>query len=140
MAQNRKKTSNRKERGSFTMLHHAITNSKNYRSLSGNAVKLLIDTMARYNGKNNGDFDYSLKNMKKWGWCSNDTISRAKKELLEKGWIVLTRQGGLHLGASLYALTIWSIDECGGKLDRKETRVPLAYWKECFNIENKKVK
>lgn len=130
MRSRREKAKNRKELGSFSAIPHSVTNSSNYRSLSSKAVKLLIDTIARYNGKNNGDFDYTFTNMKKWGWKSNDTIAKAKKELMQKGWIVLTKQGGLGIGPSLYALTIWPVDECNGKIDHKPTSRALGYWKK----------
>jgi len=129
------KTKGRKDRGSFARMPHQITNSENYRTLSVRAKALLYDTNARYNGRNNGDFDYTLKNMKKWGWNSNDTIAKAKNELLVKGWIVLTRQGGRNK-CNLYALTIWAIDECNGKLDKAATKTALAYWKQGNNPEN----
>lgn len=125
----------RKDNGSFSRVPHQVTNSENYRGLSVRAKALFHDTNARYNGRNNGDFDYTLKNMRLWGWNSNDTITRAKNELLVKGWIVLTRQGGRNL-CNLYALTIWSIDECGRKLDRPASRTALAYWKQGHNPEN----
>ncbi|MFK5914049.1 MAG: hypothetical protein QM484_06725 [Woeseiaceae bacterium] len=128
MVKSLSKIKGRKERGSFSRMPHQITNSENYRTLSVRAKALLYDTNARYNGKNNGDFDYTLKNMKKWGWSSNDTIARAKKELLEKGWIVLTRQGGRNK-CNLYALTIWAIDNCKGKLDVSATNTAPASWK-----------
>jgi hypothetical protein len=54
--------------------------------------------------------------MHKRGWKSKDTLDRAKKELLEKRWAIVTRQGGRKI-PSLYALTFWGVDECGGKLD-----------------------
>jgi len=135
MALSRLKSKGRKDSGSFTKIPHQITNSDNYRSLSIRAKALLLDTCARFNGINNGDFDYTLKNMKLWGWNSNDVIARAKNELLIKGWIVLTRQGGRNK-CNLYALTIWPIDDCKGKLDCNSSKVALAYWKQGCNPEN----
>jgi len=116
------------------MLPHALTCSDNFNTLSPRAMKLLIQTIARYRGKNNGDFDFSLKTMKKIGWNSNDQITKAKKELMDKGWIVLTRQGGRNQ-CNLYAITIWAIDDCNGKLDRKPSVIALAYWKLGRNPE-----
>ena len=136
MANKRLNIKSRKESGSFSRVPHQITNSENYRSLSTKAKALFHDTNARYNGRNNGDFDYTLKTMRLWGWNSNDTITKAKNELLLKGWIVLTRQGGRNR-CNLYALTIWAIDECDGKLDRPASRIALAYWKQGSNPENK---
>ena len=67
--------------------------------------------------------------MKIRGWNSNDQLSKARKELLEKGWIVLTKQGGLGIGPNLYAVTFQAVDDCGGKLHFPETTTPLGYWK-----------
>lgn len=133
--QKREKIKGRKNIGSFARMPHQATNSKNYRGLSIKAKALLADANARYNGRNNGDIDFTLKTMNKWGWNSNDTISKAKTELLRKGWLVLTRKGGRN-SANLYALTLWPIDECKGKLDRTATTAPLAYWKQGHNPEH----
>jgi hypothetical protein len=135
MAKKIDKTKNRNNCGSFARMPHQVTNSDNYRSLSHKAKAMLADTNARYNGSNNGDFDFTLKTMKKWGWNSNDTMSKAKTELLVKGFLVLTRQGGRNK-CNLYALTIWPVDGCKGKLDRPATTIALAYWKKGFNPEN----
>ena len=134
MANNREKIKGRKNCGSFSRMPHQVTNTENYRTLSIKAKALLQDTNARYNGRNNGDIDFTLKTMRKWGWNSNDMIAKAKTELLIKGFIVLTRQGSRNK-ANLYALTLWAIDECNGKLDRAATTAPLAYWKQGNNPE-----
>lgn len=135
MVQSRGKIKGRKSIGSYARMPHQVTNHDNFISLSIKAKALLHDANARYNGSNNGDIDFALKTMIKRGWNSNDTISKAKNELIEKGWLVLTRQGGRNL-CNLYALTLWSIDECGGKLDRAATATALAYWKQGHNPEN----
>lgn len=135
MGRSRAKTKGRINIGFFARMPHQATDSKNYRSLSYKAKALLMDTNARYRGNNNGDFDFTLKTMNKWGWNSNDTISKAKNELMEKGWLVLTRQGGRNQ-CNLYALTLWSVDECKGKLDIDATTTPLAYWRDGNNPEN----
>jgi len=127
-------TKGRKNCGSFARMPHQVTNTENYRTLNPKAKALLQDANARYNGRNNGDIDFTLKTMKKWGWNSNDQISKAKNELLKKGFLVLTRQGGRNK-ANLYALTLWAIDDCKGKLDRAATTTALAYWKQGNNPE-----
>lgn len=138
MARNRTKIKGRLEKGTFFLTPHEYMKCESYRNLSAKAVKMLFETFARFNGRNNGDFDFSLKTMKIWGWSSNDTISKAKKELINMGWLVLTRQGGLGIGPNLYALTTHKIDDCEGKHDRKPTLTPLGYWKLGFNPEDKK--
>jgi hypothetical protein len=55
-------------------------------------------------------------------------LHKAKRELIEKEVIILTRQGGLNK-ANLYALAWFSIDECNGKLDVAATALPPVAWK-----------
>ena len=99
-----------------------------YKSLSGRAKALLTDLTMQFNGRNNGDLTTGFKYMHEQGWRSRDTIEGAKRELLDKGLIEQTRQGGLGF-ASLYAVTWLSIDECKGKLDIGETTTPRGWWK-----------
>jgi hypothetical protein len=54
--------------------------------------------------------------MRSRGWRSSATLNKTLRSLQRKGRPVVTRQGGRHR-ASLYALTFWGIDACGGKLD-----------------------
>lgn len=108
----------------FLNLPNSMTSHPDFISLSGKAIKLLIDIARQYNGYNNGDLCCSMSLMKVRGWNSNDLLSRAIKELIEKNWIILTKCGGLHIGPSLYAITWQPIDECGGKLDVLPTTSP----------------
>jgi hypothetical protein len=65
--------------------------------------------------------------MKKRNWNSRDQLNKAKKELLNKHWIIETRQGGLNMGPTLYAITWQPIHECNGKLDIEPTlRAPRS--------------
>ena len=52
--------------------------------------------------------------MRKRGWTSNDVLHRAKLELIERGLITQTRQGGLNAGANLYAVTWLPITNFAG--------------------------
>lgn len=134
MANNRKRFKNRSNKGSFLGIPHELLRGENYASLSNKAVKCLIDISAQYNGNNNGDLSCTLKLMKQRGWNSNSQLDKAKNEILKKGFIILTRQGGRNQ-CSLFALTWQSIDECKGKLDRPETTTALGYWKLGYNPE-----
>ena len=113
---------------------HELLNSDTYISLSPIAVKCLFDIYVEYRGKNNGDLSCTIKVMKERGWKSKSQLDKARKELLEKGFIVLARQGGRNK-CNLYAITWRPIDECNGKLDRKADIVSLGYWKKGFNPE-----
>ena len=141
MAYQRKRIKNRRDKGTFSALPHEVLDSPAYRSLSSKAVKCLIDIFRSYYGSNNGDLSCTYSLMQHRGWKSKNHLDNARKELLEKGFIVLTRQGGRNK-CSLYAVTWLQIDECNGKLDRKPTTKPLGYWRlgnnpELSNSDNK---
>ena len=129
MAQNRIKAKGRREKGTYAGIPHAVTRSREYASLTAVAVKMLVDITDQFNGKNNGDFQATRPFMQRKGWKSKATIRRALDELVDKGFIVISRQGGRNL-CMLYALTFLAIDDCKGKLDIEETRTPLSFWKK----------
>lgn len=130
MPNTRQKIKNRKESGTFLLLPHAVMDSANFKSLHPRAIKLLLNLARQYNGHNNGDLCAAMTLMRKCGWTSNDQLQKAIKELLEKGWITITRKTGrLSKIPYLYALTFHAIDECKGKLDCKPTRTAPGNWK-----------
>ena len=73
------------------------------------------------------DTTATMSPMKARGWSSNDQLFKARDELVAKNLIQVTRQGGLNR-CTLYALTWFPINECGGKLDVAETRVARNEW------------
>ena len=105
----------------YLNLHRPLLDCDDFISLKGNSIKLLIDIAQQYNGYNNGDLCASLSIMKKRGWNSNQQLSKALKELIDKNLIMQTKQGGLNIGPNLYAITWQPIDDCKGKLDVKPT-------------------
>ena len=129
MAMNHRKAKGRRSGGGFIAIPHAILESEAYAVLSAPAVKLLLDLFGQFRGSNNGDFAMAWSMMSKCGWRSKDTLYKARDVLVDKGFIVQTRQGGKHQ-CSLYAVTWLTIDECKGKLDCRPTRAPLGYWKQ----------
>ena len=112
----------------FLSLPHNVLNHDSFRTLSPRATKLLIDIAAQYRGCNNGDLCAPLSVMRKRGWKSNDQLFKARKELLDRGLILTSRQGGLNK-CSLFALTWFQIDDCKGKLDTPSTDVAPHNWK-----------
>ena len=100
----------------------------NFATLSPRATKLLIDIGLQYRGRNNGDLAAPLSQMKKRGWNSSDQLNKAKRELLLKGMIIVTRQGGLNK-PTLFALTWLPIDDCSGKLDIRSTTKAPHLWR-----------
>ena len=130
MTRSREKMKGRKNGHSFLRLIHPLLDHPNFHALSPRAVKLLIDIAAQYRGTNNGDLCATYSVMKKRGWSSNDQLRKGLKELLERGWLIQTRQGYRPRVASLYALTWESIDACGGKLEISATKTPLNTWRQ----------
>jgi hypothetical protein len=105
------KSKKRRESDSFLALPHALINAKNFSSLSGNAVKLLIQVGGLYNGRNNGDLSATFSELQLKGWKSKETLNNALKELMYKGFIFKTRQGRFPKTCSLYALTWKNLDD-----------------------------
>jgi hypothetical protein len=124
-----KEATAKRERGGFVPLPFAVIRSKSFADLSAHAVKLLCDLLAQYRGDNNGDLCASWTLMYARGWKSRDTLRKAILELLHYEWIVIARQGGRHQ-ATLYGITFYAIDYCGGKLDIKQTGSPTGEWKK----------
>jgi len=128
--------SQKKGRGKkgFLMLYHEMLKHPAYTSLSTRGKAMLIDVGGQYNGRNNGDLVATHSVLSKLGWNSNDQIKKAVDELIEHGFLVLTRQGRRPRVPSLYAITWQAVDECDGKLEEvKSNPVPLNYWKLRFS-------
>jgi len=71
--------------------------------------------MARqFVGDNNGRLLASAAYLRKRGWKSADVISRAKRQLLEAGFIFETVKGRRPNKASWYAVTWQSLDKLPG--------------------------
>ena len=119
---------NRTEKGSFVAIPHCVIRSHGYANLSAYAVKLLNDLLSQYYGSNNGDFQATFSLMRERGWKSKGTLNRAIKELIESGFVEVSRRGGRNK-CSLYAVTFYAIDECKGKLDISATNAPTSIWK-----------
>ena len=137
MRDKRQKAKGRRSNQSFVATPHVVLEHENYARLTFRARSLLWDIYGQYRGKNNGDLCACLSIMRKRGWNSNDQLDKAKKELLETGWIIKTRHGGLNLGPDLFAVTFKPVNECGSKIEHRETRTAPGYWKLGYNPENK---
>jgi len=119
----------------YFFLPRALTIQPDFISLSGNALKLLIALGSQYNGSNNGNLCAALSVMRPRGWNSNNQLTRAKKELISKNIIQLTKKGSLGIGPDLFGITWQPIDECRGIPEIKETRTPSRNLKEVTKIK-----
>lgn len=107
----------------FIAIYHRIADSEEFGKLSGNACKLLLEIGRQYRPGRNGDISIPWSLLSKRGWRSAHTVQKAKKELLELGWIIETRQGGKHL-CGLYALSYYPIDASDKHLEPATTTAP----------------
>lgn len=98
----------------FLMLPGDVTSSIRYVNLPPAAVKLLIDIGAQYNGHNNGSLSASFTKMKPRGWASEATLNKAKRLLLDSGFIVETRKGHRPNVCSMFALAWRDLDDPRG--------------------------
>jgi hypothetical protein len=122
MSLKRSKIKFRQNSGSFLAIPHVVLENEDFINLSPRAIKLLFDIASQFRGTNNGDLCAAFSIMEKRGWKSKSLLANSLKELLDKNFILLTRQGGRKI-PNLYALTWKAIDECGGKLDVSSTRL-----------------
>ncbi len=109
MARNRHK-GNRIGEG-FVALPYSVLNSPLFMALSPHAVKLMLDLAAQYRGDNNGDLSAAWKLMQPRGWRSEATLHKAKRELLDAGFLYEARKGRRPNVCSLFALTWFGFDD-----------------------------
>jgi len=77
-----------------------------WKELSPAAKLLYIHVKGKWNGYNNGQIRVYYSELKGFrGISADSTISKASKELQEKGWIKRTKLGGLHRYFNEYELT-----------------------------------
>lgn len=103
------------EGGAFVRLPLAVLKSRAYIETGSHARMLLLDLAMQYRGDNNGDLSAAWSFMKERGWRSKETLTTAKRQLMNLGLIVETRMGRRPNKASLYALTWLALDDCYGK-------------------------
>jgi hypothetical protein len=100
--------------GLFVALPCAVLDSPAFQALSHPARSLLLEIARQYDRTNNGRLLASANYLKKRGWTSNDTITKAKRELLEARLIYETVMGHRPNKASWYAATWWDLDRLDG--------------------------
>ena len=101
----RKKKAPERAEGSFCVLPHRILDSRAYLGLNFAAKALLMDLVRQLNGYNNGHLQLTTTWLRPRGWSSSDTINKSTKELIDSFLVIKTRQGGLNIGPSQFAVT-----------------------------------
>lgn len=114
----------------YRQLPVEVIRAPQFRALSGTAVKVLLYLLSQYTGSNNGNLSavQCSETAAEIGIGSDKTLRQAITELKNKGFITVSRQGGKNR-CSLYALTFFAVDDCGGILDIQATHTFTDDWK-----------
>lgn len=109
-----KKASVSRDAGGFVAMPWAVLDSPAYQDLSHPAKGLLMEFARQYIRDNNGMLLASTAYLKARGWKSCSVVDRAKKELIEAGFIYETVKGQRPSKASWYAITWAALDHIDG--------------------------
>jgi len=93
----------RKSYRPFVMLENATLNSQEWKQLTHSEMVAYVYIKKNFNGGNNGEIPLKYSELK--GVMAPATISKALKGLVTKGWIEVTRHGGLYRYFCKYRLT-----------------------------------
>lgn len=105
-----RKSGSGRDPGLFIALPWLVMDSPAYQCLSMHARALLLEIARQYMHDNNGRLLCSRAYMLKRGWKSADMLAKAKRELLEGGFIHETVKGHRPNKASWYAVTWQTLD------------------------------
>ena len=89
----------------YLAIEHRVIDSPAYADLTFSARSMLLQIARQLTKNNNGFLQATYSDMRRFGFDSEHTISRAIKDLIAHGMIYRTRAGGYHLGAAQYAIT-----------------------------------
>lgn len=110
MARAHKRRETGRDPGGFVALPWSVLDSPAYMALSHPARSLLMELARQYVRDNNGRLLASRSYLAPRGWKSADVIDRAKRELLDAGFVFETVKGARPNKASWYAVTWCTLD------------------------------
>lgn len=117
--------------GRYALLPWAVHDSPAYTGASVAAKALLMELARQHNGANNGRLHLVHSWLAGRGWPSKSIVEKARAELIERGLIIQTKQGGMPpLGPSWYALTWLPISNYSG-LDIASHQYHRGGWQFC---------
>lgn len=99
-----------RDAGGFIALPWSVIDCPAYSKLSHPARSLLLEIDRQYVRDNNGRLLASFSYLRQRGWTSSDTITKAKRQLLNAGFIHETVKGCRPNKASWYAVTWRTLD------------------------------
>jgi hypothetical protein len=94
----------------FVGIVRSVFESPAFTALSPHACKLLLELAGQYRGDNNGNLTVAWSIVHKRGWRSKTTLWRVKKELIDAGFVYVTRKGHMPSTCELLALTWFPLD------------------------------
>ena len=94
----------------FVGIVRSVFEAPAFTTLSAHACKLLLELAGQYRGDNNGDLTVAWSVVSKRGWKSRTTLWRCKSELIEAGFVYVTRKGHMPSTCELLALTWFPLD------------------------------
>lgn len=98
----------------YAAIEHRVIDSPAFADLTFSARSLLVLIARQLTKDNNGRLQATFSYMRRFGFESDRTVSRAVAELIAHGMIYRTRSGGYQQGAALYAVTWLSIKQREG--------------------------
>lgn len=120
----------RRSEHTFLRLPHYLIHSPEWRALSGNAIKFLVALASEYNGRNNGDLSLTRRQALERGWRSGGTRDRASQEVVNAGFVIVTRSGNAFGLCTLYAITWEPVDDVGKGTTIPASRMPSRLWEK----------
>jgi len=87
----------------FVMIRQDVLKDSEWRKLSSSAKVIYIYLRSKFNYRTLSEVSLAYSEIK--DMFSSKTISRAFKELVEKGWIEKVKKGGLYGGVCTYKFT-----------------------------------
>ena len=103
-----------RDQGGFVALPWSVLDCPAYARLSMHARALLLEVARQLHRDDNGRMLLSRAHMKTRGWKSVDMLTKAKRELLDGGFIFQTVMGQRPNRASWYAVTWRALDKLPG--------------------------
>ncbi|SET47093.1 hypothetical protein SAMN05216326_12930 [Nitrosomonas marina] len=116
--------------GSYSAIPHRVIDSDAFIGATDKAKSLLFALIRQVNGRNNGRLQLVDKWLAEHGWRSKSANKKTTEELIKRGLIVRTRQGGLNMGCSWYAVTWLPIKNFVG-LDISNNSYHQGIWADC---------
>jgi hypothetical protein len=106
-----------------------------WRTLPGDAIKLLLDVWTRHNGLNNGDIAYSVRDAEERLGMPRSVAARHFHVLVDRGFLVITRWSAFRLKTK--EARLWRIT--AEKTDSERATKEFMQWRPPATLKAAKV-